>query len=59
MVLREKNILASLPTSAFVVTLYNAFQCPQVGLGFGLGLGLGLGLALVVTPVQRLPVPAG
>jgi hypothetical protein len=29
-VVREKNILASLPTSPFVVTLYNAFQCPQV-----------------------------
>ena len=28
-VIREKNILASLPTSSFVVTLYNSFQCPQ------------------------------
>jgi len=28
-VLREKDILASLPISFFVVTLHNAFQCPD------------------------------
>ena len=28
-VLREKDILASLPISLFVVTLHNAFQCPN------------------------------
>lgn len=28
-VIREKDILASLPMSPFVVTLYNTFQCPQ------------------------------